>query len=423
MPDSTIVVSIVPIICLLGAAIYIAHDIIQGRHKVTSALAVNNKTYGIKTSILLENIGLKLGLKCTENTSFFRCHCAPNYSSLTCELYVKCAEYPCFHLGSCYKQAANDSAYCVCSNGTTGAKCETNINDCRPGLCQNGGTCVDLISQYVCKCRLGYTGFNCELNIDDCASNPCQNGLCKDGYRSYTCHCDKQYYGPNCNYKKLCLEELRTLFPIGSYKHHYPEKIIAFSVYQNRLYTINAKYKVTIRYYNINIPYHLDLKAMKEIGEYKKDTRYYLKYSPFYNSLFMAFNTHVDKLSSHLNYVNRNMSKILRKDTTIPVSSITLGLAVFRNVIAVTFSNDVVLFYNGTTVSKYQPIKIYTSAVAQITFCWGENPSVILNTKRKYSRYSAAGSFDKQLQLSVKLARFSRDTTLYKAVMCQSKIY
>jgi hypothetical protein len=41
--------------------------------------------------------------------------------------------------------------------------CVTDINDCSPGLCQNGGTCTDLVDAYSCACTSGWTGSNCDI--------------------------------------------------------------------------------------------------------------------------------------------------------------------------------------------------------------------------------------------------------------------
>ena len=34
----------------------------------------------------------------------------------------------------------------------------------------------DGVNSYTCTCQAGYTGNTCQTNIDDCSPNPCQNG-------------------------------------------------------------------------------------------------------------------------------------------------------------------------------------------------------------------------------------------------------
>ena len=46
--------------------------------------------------------------------------------------------------------------------GYTGSTCETDIDDCDPNPCQNGGTCSDEVNAYNCICVEGYTGTDCE---------------------------------------------------------------------------------------------------------------------------------------------------------------------------------------------------------------------------------------------------------------------
>ena len=101
---------------------------------------------------------------------------------------------------------------CQCNAGFTGSKCETNIDDCSPNPCQNGGTCSDGINMYSCMCNAEFTGYDCETNIDDCSPNPCQNGgTCSDGINMYTCMCAEDFEGENCtDYTGRCFDNYLT---------------------------------------------------------------------------------------------------------------------------------------------------------------------------------------------------------------------
>jgi hypothetical protein len=61
-------------------------------------------------------------------------------------------------------------------------------------MCTDQGT-----NAYSCQCPAGYTGTNCQTNINDCSPNPCMNGgSCTDGVNSYTCACTGGYTGAQC---------------------------------------------------------------------------------------------------------------------------------------------------------------------------------------------------------------------------------
>jgi hypothetical protein len=48
---------------------------------------------------------------------------------------------------------------CDCVDGFTDTNCSTNINECDPNPCENGGSCEDGINDFVCKldCIAGFT--------------------------------------------------------------------------------------------------------------------------------------------------------------------------------------------------------------------------------------------------------------------------
>ena len=52
----------------------------------------------------------------------------------------------------------------------------------------------DLINNYNCTCAVGYFGRNCETNIDDCLPRPCVNGgTCIDQVNGYRCQCTDDF--------------------------------------------------------------------------------------------------------------------------------------------------------------------------------------------------------------------------------------
>jgi hypothetical protein len=60
--------------------------------------------------------------------------------------------------------------------------------DCNRGgscPCKNG-ICMNTPGSYKCICNQGYEGPHCESNIDDCSPNHCQNGgSCQDRIGKY----------------------------------------------------------------------------------------------------------------------------------------------------------------------------------------------------------------------------------------------
>ncbi|XP_072018549.1 uncharacterized protein [Amphiura filiformis] len=73
-------------------------------------------------------------------------------------------------------------------------------DECESNPCQNGGFCIDGVSQYNCICRSGFSGTRCMTNIDECASGPCLNGgRCRDGVNHYSCICPSGFAGTRCS--------------------------------------------------------------------------------------------------------------------------------------------------------------------------------------------------------------------------------
>uniref|UniRef100_A0A673FQT2 FAT atypical cadherin 4 n=1 Tax=Sinocyclocheilus rhinocerous TaxID=307959 RepID=A0A673FQT2_9TELE len=134
--------------------------------------------------------------------------------------YDPCSHNPCQNGGSCKRRLGVDSDMkteesvpvilvsnrplqpyaCNCRPGYAGALCETDIDECQPTPCHNGGTCHNLVGGFSCSCPEGFTGMACERDINECLSNPCQNGaLCQNYPGGFNCLCKSGFAGTVCH--------------------------------------------------------------------------------------------------------------------------------------------------------------------------------------------------------------------------------
>jgi hypothetical protein len=126
------------------------------------------------------------------------CTCAAGYEGATCETDIdECKPAPCLNGGECTD--AVNGFVCACAAGFEGTTCETDIDECGPVPCLNGGYCTDAVNGFVCACAAGFEGTTCETNIDDCTPAPCVNGgECSDAVDDFSCACPDGFGGKTC---------------------------------------------------------------------------------------------------------------------------------------------------------------------------------------------------------------------------------
>uniref|UniRef100_A0A8C9VE66 Cadherin EGF LAG seven-pass G-type receptor 1 n=1 Tax=Scleropages formosus TaxID=113540 RepID=A0A8C9VE66_SCLFO len=129
-----------------------------------------------------------------------------------CENYMKCVSVLRFDSSAPF--IASDTVLfrpihpvnglrCRCPPGFTGDYCETEIDLCYSGPCRNNGKCRGREGGYTCECLEDFTGEHCEV---DARSGRCVPGVCKNGGKcvdllvgGFMCQCPKgEYEKPYC---------------------------------------------------------------------------------------------------------------------------------------------------------------------------------------------------------------------------------
>lgn len=83
----------------------------------------------------------------------------------------------------------------------SGLLCTATADTCLSSPCNNGGTCLDNLKEYVCLCPkspVWYVGNHCDELYDACTRAPCANCTGILGTDKFTCHCPDGLTGSNC---------------------------------------------------------------------------------------------------------------------------------------------------------------------------------------------------------------------------------
>ncbi|XP_028852348.1 protein crumbs homolog 2b isoform X1 [Denticeps clupeoides] len=135
------------------------------------------------------------------NMNLNACHILTILLGILCTVSAeKCLSTPCQNGGSCIDTMGD--YVCLCPTDPVryvGKNCTELFDACAYAKCPN---CVTTLGseEYECTCPQGFAGPDCEEDIDECDSNPCMGvrTYCVHGVNSYTCYCPSGFGGENC---------------------------------------------------------------------------------------------------------------------------------------------------------------------------------------------------------------------------------
>ena len=125
----------------------------------------------------------------------YYCQCVMGWEGQNCSVETnECINRPCLNGATCnvsYKSLQLWACSCMhrlqpCNRG----KCNT-VNSHKPAC---DLFLQDMLNDYNCTCASGFVGLHCETEVDDCLPGPCENNAtCIDQVDGYTCVCAPEF--------------------------------------------------------------------------------------------------------------------------------------------------------------------------------------------------------------------------------------
>jgi len=110
---------------------------------------------------------------CSDLVNNYTCQCEPGYTDYNCSLEIdECQSSPCI-----YGTGFGDHSHFVFHVKNEHRCMEVGSDKVILAfLTNNSGTCIDMVNAFSCTCQSGSTGVRCETNINDCLPSICGNG-------------------------------------------------------------------------------------------------------------------------------------------------------------------------------------------------------------------------------------------------------
>ncbi|CAB0002147.1 unnamed protein product, partial [Nesidiocoris tenuis] len=129
------------------------------------------------------------GATCIDRVGSFYCQCTPGKTVQSTNFNFHPTLWPCGSEPKACTEiiSADDRA--------TETNCcfwrsSNSFLDVAGSPCEHDGVCVNTPGSFMCNCTQGFTGPRCETNVNECESHPCQNdGSCLDDPGTFRCVC------------------------------------------------------------------------------------------------------------------------------------------------------------------------------------------------------------------------------------------